>query len=121
MAESHTAKGKSVGVLGGAIEHTEVAKFEEVYNRHRWYYRHEISWAYVSPYEEQICNIVPLLYIMLISGCGLNVEISHNVSPPWNFSRSAQYSLHIFSRAIPKRLYDGFLKTCTSKPLEANE
>ena len=32
MAESHMAKGKSVGVLGGAIEHTEFAKFEEVYS-----------------------------------------------------------------------------------------
>ena len=121
MAESHTAKGKSVGVLGGAIEHTEVAKFEEVYIRHRWYYRHEISRAYVSPPEEQICNRDPLLIMLLISGRGLNVEISHNVSPPWNFSRSAQYSLHIFSRAIPKRLCDVFLKTCTSKLLEANE
>ena len=121
MAESHTAKGKSVAILGGAIEHTEVAKFEEVYNRHRWYYRHEISWAYVSPYEEQICNIVPLLYIMLISGCGLNVEISFNVCPPWNNSRSAQYSLHIFSRAIPKTPVIRFFITSTCKPLEANE
>ena len=77
MAESHTAKGKSVGVLGGAIEHTEVAKFEEVYIRHRLYYRHEIS-----PPEEQICNWDPLLIMLLISGRGLNIEINFNVSFP---------------------------------------
>ena len=103
MAESHTAKGKLVGVLGGAIEHTEVAKFEEVYIRHRWYYRHETSLAYVSPHDKQICNVDPLSIMLLISGRGLNVEIRFNVSPPWNKSRSAQYSLRIFSRVSPTR------------------
>ena len=34
MAESHTAKGKSIGNIGGAIEHTEVTKFEEAYIGH---------------------------------------------------------------------------------------
>ena len=82
MAESHTAKGKSVGVLGGAIEHTEVAKFEEVYIRHRWYYRDETSRAHVSRHEEQICNVNPLSIMLLISGRGLNIEINFNVSPP---------------------------------------
>ena len=84
MAESHATKGKSIGCIGGAIELTEVAKFEEVYIKHHWYYRHETSLAYVSPNEEHICNLDPLLYIMLISGRGLKVEISFNVSPPWN-------------------------------------
>ena len=42
MVGSHTPKGKSIGGLGGAIEHievkiehTEYANFEEVYIRHR--------------------------------------------------------------------------------------
>ena len=44
MVGSHTPKGKSIGGIGGAIEHTEVAiehtevaKFEEAYIMHRLY------------------------------------------------------------------------------------
>ena len=66
MVGSHTPKGKSIGGLGGAIEHievkiehTEYANFEEVYIRHRWDYMHETFWAYVSPPKEQICCCDP--------------------------------------------------------------
>ena len=66
MVGSHTPKGKSIRGIGGAIEHievdiehTEFAKFEEVYIRHRWYYKHETSQAYLSPHKEQICCCDP--------------------------------------------------------------
>ena len=66
MVGSYTPKGKSIGGIGGAIEHTEVAientgfaNFEEAYIGQRWYYRHETSRAYVSPHKEHICCCDP--------------------------------------------------------------
>ena len=66
MVRSHTPKGTSIGGIGGAIEHTEVAiehtefaKFEEAYIGQRLYYRHDISLAYICPHEEQICCCDP--------------------------------------------------------------
>ena len=55
MVGSHTPKGKSIGGIGGAIEHTEVAiehtefaNFEEAYIGQCFYYR-QFLWHNLSP------------------------------------------------------------------------